>query len=750
MSKMTRGFCLFLFHIIFVYTTVLHAADLPVYPVPQEIELTASIFDLKSAEIITFGGPDKEMTDMAYFLSSEIAARYQISLTWRKSEGTLSEKPPIMLGLLSDPEITAFLTKAGMKPASEWSKSEAYSIAVTSSSAVIAGYDLRGLFYGIQTFIQLVKSSGLGQGQVKGCHINDRPFKPVRGVHVYLPARKDIPFFKNFIRAMAHFKINTLIIEVGGGMRLDRHPEINIAWEHFCRSFYDMGDPVLKYGEQVPLGPRRRFQASVHTELGGGSWLTKEEVKGIVDFARRHYMNVIPEIQGLTHSYYLVLAHRDIAEIPEAEWPDSYDPTNPGSYDLMFDVIDEYLEVFQPEWVHIGRDEWRAGIKGETGKLFAEDVLKIYRYLTSRGVKTMMWADHFIRGHNLERRGAEPPEEGVWYSYPSTEGAAEIISAETKDILMFNWSWGVVETAVDQIKNYGWKQVFGNFDGAAQYEKWPELLSRNDVLGAEMSTWCLANEFSFGQNGSILNMLLSQHLLWSAHSLPLEELYENLAVKMPAIRELLSGDRLPSLEVRRKRTGYEYITVDISPQGNSGRNIGKGFDLNRIPSGKIKYTNVPFLIGAGDKAFAMVSGHGKMVTGITVESSAASMLFLHVCTGKGKKRNTYFSNYPEDTAELLGYYRIHYTDGSEATVPIRFGRNISHYGGDFSNQLYFAHTVNLEEDQDGIPFMAFAYEWINPRPNKQIRSVDLVGVDAESGACPVLLALTIVKTPFIE
>ncbi len=729
---------------------VLSAEDFPVYPIPQWIELTGQRFELAQARISFFSGPDHKMAELAEYLSQEIAAGHKLSLTWERAEGINLQKPGIVIGLISDPKIVQCLKRAGLEPDSGCDAPEAYLIGVNPQLAVIAGHDLRGLFYGIQSFLQLVESPEPGQAFVKGVRIRDEPFKPVRGVHVYLPAREDIPFFKNYIKTMAHFKINTLIIEVGGGMRLDRHPEINIAWENFCRAFYDMGDPMLKYGEQVPLGPKGRFQASVHTELGGGGWLSKEEVKDLVEFARSHFMNVVPEIQSLSHAYYMVLAHRDIAEIPEADWPDSYDPSNPKSYELLFEVIDEYLEVFRPEWVHIGHDEWRAGVKGNTGELFGQDVLKIYRYLKSRGVGTMMWADHLVSGHNMKSRIPEAPEKGVWYAYPSTEGAAEIIAAEAKDILMLNWSWGVDPTSDDQLKNHGWQQIFGNFSGSRQYEQWPKRLAREDVLGAEISTWCLADEFSYGQNGSLLDMLLGENLLWSSHAPPLEKLYEHLSVKMPEIRELLSGSPLPSLEVKRKRRGYTFVPVSISPRGNFGRTTEESADLSRIPSGKVVYLGWPFVIGEGERAFAAARGIGEEVRDIPVESSAASLLFLQVTTSKGSKHNTYFSNYPEDTAELLGYYRVRYVDGYEETVPIRYGRNISSYGGDFSDQLYFAHTIKLAENPTGEPVLVYACEWVNPRPNRSIKSVDLVGVKAESGAYPVLLGLTVVKPPFTK
>jgi len=721
------------------------SADFPVYPLPQEIELTGASLDLSEAEILFYNGPGDKLGLLARQLSEDVAKRFLAPLTWRRAENNSGGRPAINIGLSSDPQIQKLLDQSGRKTSLDWEVAEGYRLVVGQSGAVIAGHDLRGLFYGVQSFIQLIESPEPGKAVARGAAISDRPFKPVRGVHVYLPARKDLPFFKNYIQTMAHYKINTLILEVGGGMRLDRHPEINTAWENFTRSFYDMGDPMQKYGEQVPLGPHNRFQASVHTELGGGSWLTKEEVRELAEFAREHYVDVVPEIQSLTHTYYLTLAHRDIAEIPEAAWPDSYDPSNPKSYDLLFDVIDEYLEVLRPEWVHIGHDEWRAGVKGNTGELYGRDVVKIHHYLKSRGVGTMMWADHLVKGHNMKARIPEAPAEGVWYAYPSTEGAAEIISAQARDILMLNWSWGVDPTSDAQLRDHGWTQIFGNFDGARQYEKWHDRLAQPGVLGAEMSTWCLADESSYGQNGSLLNMLFSQSLLWSDRVRPSREVFEHLAASTPGIRELLSGNRLPSVEVLRKRPGYLFATFRISATGNAGR---KG-EMSGVPSGEVSCDDLPFSLAAGDKAFVSVRA-GEEVRGIPVETNAASLVFLHVSTKAGENLNTYHSNYPLDTAELLGYYRIRYADGLEEVLPVRYGRNISHAGGDFADQVYFARTVNLQPADGGKPVLAYACEWVNPRPNRRIKAVDLVGVDNKSGAYPVLLAVTAVKPPFEE
>ena len=65
-------------------------------------------------------------------------------------------------------------------------------------------------------------------------------------------------------------------------------------------------------------------------------------------FVRQHHVEVIPEIPSLTHSYYLLTRHRELAEVQDAEWPDTYCPSEPKVYDLLFDVLDEYIGVMHP------------------------------------------------------------------------------------------------------------------------------------------------------------------------------------------------------------------------------------------------------------------------------------------------------------------------------------------------------------------------------------------------------------------
>lgn len=214
---------------------------------------------------------------------------------------------------------------------------------------------------------------------------------------------------------MALYKFNRIILEMNGVMRLDRHPDINVGAIEFANE--------MNYSRRDrPDGPGNQYQDSAHHDAGDGKILEKEEVADLVNYIRSFHIEVIPEFPSLTHVYYLLNRHRELAEIKVAEWPDTYCPSNPGSYKLLFDVYDEYIEVIQPSKIHMGKDEWRMPVQicplckdKDYTELYVGDVNKIYNYLTSRGVRVAMWGDHLFE--SVRQKGFRGRETKSGYKY---------------------------------------------------------------------------------------------------------------------------------------------------------------------------------------------------------------------------------------------------------------------------------------------------------------------------------------------
>ena len=300
---------------------------------------------------------------------------------------------------------------------------------------------------------------------------------------------------------LLRFKFNGIVLEVGGGHAAREPPRDQ---RRAGSGPSPSGTPTARrwtsWARASRSGTAQRFAASLHVGVGGGSYVEKDDVRRLAEWADLYGLEIVPEVQALSHTYYIASARRDLAEDPEMAWPDSYCPSNPESYRIYFDVLDEYLDVLRPKRVHIGHDEWRAGAfcprcRGkDTGALYAEDVLKIHRHLREKGIETWMWGDHFVDGHN--RFGKQWAEGGVVrYERPDTTSARDRVAAETSDIHILNWSG---EEGDATFQKLGWPFVVGNFAGSEEKD-WRGRVARHGALGGEVSSWGAWEEFVLGK-----------------------------------------------------------------------------------------------------------------------------------------------------------------------------------------------------------------------------------------------------------
>ena len=228
----------------------------------------------------------------------------------------------------------------------------AYTLEIDDNISIIgSGYE--GVACALQTLDALKETTGNGLSFPR-CRIEDAPFKSHRGVHLFLPPPDEMEEFLRILDVLASLKYNMIILETGGGVEFDRHPEVNAAWRKFCRE-------VREYpgGPQGMQASESYWKDSTHVEICGSGVMTKKDLRRIVDHCAMLGIEIVPEIQALSHSYYLTMAHPEIAERPYERWPDSYCPSCEESYQLYFELAEEVLEVIQPRRVSIGHDEVR-------------------------------------------------------------------------------------------------------------------------------------------------------------------------------------------------------------------------------------------------------------------------------------------------------------------------------------------------------------------------------------------------------
>ena len=226
--------------------------------------------------------------------------------------------------------------------------SEGYSLSVDKKSIRISGADEAGVFYGLQTLLQLFpedvyRNSLAGQimWTVPGVQIVDYPERPWRGMMLDV-ARYfyDKEFVKKFIDMMAMYKLNKLqfhlIDDSGWRLEIKKYPRLTEvgAW----------------------AGPDSR-------RLGG--YYTQDDIREILEYARLRQVEVVPEIEFPAHMLSAVVAYPWLGctgkqhEVPDQHFisRDLLCVGKESSYQFLKDVLDETVALFPSQYINIGGDE---------------------------------------------------------------------------------------------------------------------------------------------------------------------------------------------------------------------------------------------------------------------------------------------------------------------------------------------------------------------------------------------------------
>jgi hypothetical protein len=660
--------------------------------------------------------------ELSQFLVAELVDKHGLALKTLPVSKLPDAGSFILMGTMENPLVREYLEGHA---ASVVRAPEGYLLVVDAQTVVVAGADESGAFYGLQTLRQLIQDDA-AQPYVRGIQVRDWPAKPFRGLKLYLPGHENIAYFKRFVRDfMALYKYNRVIVETDGAMRLDRHPEVNAGWWELHR------DLNATRRDRSP-GPGGQFQDSANADTADGEVLEKSEVADLVAYARLYHVEVIPEAPSLTHSYYLLARHRELAEIPDAEWPDTYCPSNPAVYNLLFDVLDEYIEVMKPTMVHMGHDEWRIPwgacplCRGKDPReLYAQDINKIHDHLARQGIKMSIYGDHLIeplRGVRLQRASTSA---GQPYETPGALSPEQVRSLIPKDILVYNWFWddsnkaqGEGEANEIALDTWGFRQIFNNME--PNIKDYGRRAAHPGIIGGVPSSWAATNELNFGKD-LMFDFLGCEQLLWSGHEPPLEELSGIIQSLLPRVRRNLSAEPIPS--------DYDPV-VPVNIESALRATEVPGVELRALKRGQVRTCRLVFQLGRseGRPAVALATS-GAESAAIPIGEDVSSVIFLHASANPARNVNAddYTWNYA-DTADLLGWYEVTYEDGYIDNVPLRYGVNILEAGwGKGHNPSHLAYQAELVEcaDSGEEPLSFFAYEWINPRRGIRVKEIRL-------------------------
>lgn len=387
---------------------------------------------------------------------------------------------------------------------------EAYVLSLGEESVIWAS-DRDGLVHAFAALEMLLDENEC----LSGC-IADLPRCSFRGYRIFLPSVDGIDTFKDMVdRILVYYRYNRIILEIGGAMEYKRHPEINENWRRFCADLNEYSGKAQVVQHKTFPWPKN----SIHKDNAEGGVLTQEEVRELVEYCSVRGIRAVPEVPCLSHADYIVQAYPELNERREDPYPDTYCPSNPKSYEILFDVMDEIIGVFHPDIMHIGHDEILSlGLCPECRKhdprdLLLRDVQMIRGYLKERGIEVMMYGDKLIR---LRDHDTVYPDCGGNENY--TPGHPRYIPATyplidrmPEDLIIANWYWGIAEE-YDPKFLARYRMMFANFNGLGIRG----FSSRIDagVFGASLSNWGSLRYDLMQRNCQLINLVFSSYLLW--------------------------------------------------------------------------------------------------------------------------------------------------------------------------------------------------------------------------------------------
>lgn len=362
--------------------------DINIIPKPTSVEKQKGKFKLVNANSIYSNTSEGKIIAELFASKLQASTGYDFNFTEKEKTGNIS--------LIMNPKLMY--------------KEDQYKLSVTPKGVSVLAKTPKGLFYGMQSFMQLLPpqvESNILQTNIDWSApcvtINDEPRFGYRGVMLD-PCRHFIPVenVKKQLDVMALFKMNTMHFHLTDdqGWRIE----------------------IKKYPKLTEIGSSRIDGEG--TEYKG--YYTQEEIKDIVKYASERFITVIPELETPGHELAAISAYPHLSckgedTTPRIIWGVEDIVMCPGKEDMftfLEDVIKEMVPLFPGTYFHIGGDEcpkssWKncekcqARIKAENltadNKHTAEERLQSYvigrmeNILAKYGKKIIGW-DEILEG----------------------------------------------------------------------------------------------------------------------------------------------------------------------------------------------------------------------------------------------------------------------------------------------------------------------------------------------------------------
>jgi len=286
---------------------------------------------------------------------------------------------------------------------------DGYRLTITPQQVLIAGKGA-GLFYGIQTLLQLVPLERTAVIKLPCLQIEDYPRFGYRGLMLDVCRHFfSVEMVKKYIDLMAAYKLNTfhwhLTDDQGWRIEIKKYPKLTQIGSQRAQTV------IGNYHDRTP-------QQFDNTPYGG--YYTQDQIRDVVKYAADRYITIVPEIEMPGHSEAALAAYPELSCDPSLTYKvaetwgvfhDIYVPSD-QTFNFLQDVLTEVMELFPGKYIHIGGDEvpkdvWKKsafcqklmkklGLKTED-QLQSYFIQRIEKFVNSKGRSIIGW-DEILEG----------------------------------------------------------------------------------------------------------------------------------------------------------------------------------------------------------------------------------------------------------------------------------------------------------------------------------------------------------------
>lgn len=592
-------------------------------------------------------------------------------------------------------------------------RSEGYTLSIGKSGIVVAGHDRQGLFYGLQTLLQMFMKISREE-DIPSALIVDWPDIPNRAILMNLYGIRrdsDLTYFKRLLSAMAALKYNSVFFQ------------------------FDFAIP----------GPSSPFPVQMGRD---SSPLTDVQVRELCNYARRHHLEVNLAFQFGGHCVWLLAepAYSTFGEYTERSlaWPNAnWSPANPELWTVINDLVSHQIGLFKPRKVHVGHDEMAYGefntsptsvAAGLSNEELAAHSFNELRKIIPSDVEMISWFDMFM------------PEELKVEQNRGFVDSDKMLELTPQDLALNLWFYDGSPAHLPAIKYFRqhdrcyWVSTFHAKD-AARVCYYGSQYDATGVLGThwyEVGGWLSPRTIS---NKALAAVVATAVFSWNAGQI------DNLSNTSP-VRLLHDMTEGPA-EVSHYG---QYECLDISSAMDDGDQSTTSRSLLALILGEysIKHRlddTIPFM--KSDHAIILAGSPNERDTlpvsvTIPIDKKVKAVHLLHTC-GLPSYESGMTSWQKAVHRPIIGGYTLivsHEDTEERVEIPLEYGWNIQNW-----NALYGPYSAPLAwvgSTSDGIRVQAQRVSW-KRQDNKRAMTLKAIEFNSQEayGIQPALLGITL-------